>query len=77
MVNTAFYNIEAGVPQGSIMGPLVWNIFLNDLLHLITEAKAFADDGTVSITHEPTQQDNAIARLNEILSQISDWETKW
>ena len=68
--------VTAGVPQGSVLGPLFFLIYINDLVDdLSSEAKLFADDTSLfTIVY-----DEAIAadQLNCDLSIISHWAYQW
>ena len=49
-IYSRFQNVISGVPQGSIVGPIVCNCFFNDFFYFNDEASVhnFADDSTSS-----------------------------
>ena len=73
---SSWTSIEAGVPQGFILGSLLFLIYINDLSDdFITNVKLFADDPSpFSVVHDVNTFAN---KLNNDLSKINDWATQW
>ena len=68
--------VFADVPQGSILGPLLLLIFIDDIVKCIgASIRLFADDTSLYI--KVYLLDQAAIILNTDLKAISDWATSW
>ena len=62
--------IRSGVPQGSVLGPLLFMIYINDLPeNIISQSLLYADDLKIWNT-EPNQ-------LQMDIGAINDWSERW
>lgn len=66
--------VELGVPQGSVLGPLLFLMYINDIVQSINdecEIRLFADDALIYTTGYASEEISD--RLNEQIKKIEKW----
>ena len=73
---SAWRSIEAGVPLGSVLGPLLFLVYINDITDdLKSEVRIFADDTSVFVVIDDPNISFEI--LNDALKLIEKWANQW
>ena len=68
--------INAGVPQGSVLGPLLFLIYVNDIADsLLSLTRLFADDS--SLFYSASSLDDIQGLINHDLILLSQWAKQW
>jgi hypothetical protein len=68
--------VKAGVPQGSVLGPLLFLLCINDITdNFGNSARLFADD--TSLSYFGRNYDVMKSDINNDLSKLNEWAKLW
>ena len=69
-------NVTSGVPQGTVLGPLLFLLYVNDLDSIVknSKIKLFADD---ALLYAPANTQQECSALQDDLTAISNWTNCW
>ena len=68
--------ISAGVPQGSVLGPLLFIIYINDIAEKLTSlCRLYADDTSFSYSDSDCEQIFSV--ISHDLVELDEWSKKW
>ena len=74
-VHSSYVEVTSGVPQGSVLGPMLFLLYINDINNAIkSQIKLFTDD---SVLYRNIRIQNDQVILQNHLDTISSWAEKW
>ena len=72
---SSWTEVVSGVPQGSVLGPILFILYITDLTNVvICDMKIFADD--TKIYHKTSTRQDCI-NLQKDIDRLQDWAEKW
>jgi len=67
--------VESGVPQGTVLGPVLFLAFINDLPDAVrSKVRLFADD---CVVYREVKTDADCTALQDDLNSLEEWEKRW
>ena len=68
--------VSAGVPQGSVLGPLLFLIYINDIgENLISLSRLFADDTSLGFSGQDKKEIQSV--IEHDLNELKHWSNQW
>ena len=68
-------NVSSGVPQGSVLGPTLFLLYINDIKEEVqSQMRLFADD---SIIYREIHTESDYQILQQDLHHLTSWSKKW
>ena len=75
MSTSRVVKVMSGVPQGTVLGPTLFVLYINELPTVIqSECRLFADD--TNLFHE-VKSDDDTPTMQDDLDKLADWSSKW
>lgn len=72
---SSYVDVTSGVPQGSVLGPLLFLIYINDIsVGISSSIRLFADD---CVVYRKIKSEQDASQLQNDLVHIHDWCTTW